>query len=87
MISEIFRISCPKVFCKKSVSGTLLKNETPAQFFYCEVCEILKKTYFLGHLHTLIVELFISINFIDQNISQISVHIRYTLIQMKSCMK
>ena len=30
--------------------ATLLKKETPTQVFYCEFCEISRKTFFTEHL-------------------------------------
>ena len=50
---EIFRSSCPEVFCKEGVLKNFAKihrktpvPETMAQVFSCEFCEISKNTFF-----------------------------------------
>ena len=44
---------CQSLFFNKVVGlrdATLLKKETLAQVFSCEVCEIFKNTFFIEHL-------------------------------------
>ena len=41
-----FRSSRLEVFCKKGLACKFIKNETLAQVFSCEICEIFQNTFF-----------------------------------------
>ena len=36
----------PEVFCQKGEASNFIKNETLAQVFFCEFCEISKNAFF-----------------------------------------
>ena len=50
---------CQSLFLKKvqAKAGNFIKNETLAQMFFCEFCEIFKNTFFTEHLRQLVLYL------------------------------
>ena len=72
---KIFRSSRPEVSCKKGVLKNFakftgnqpafcnfIKNETLAQLFSSEICEISKSNFFIEHLRWLLLNLTVRIN-------------------------
>ena len=50
--------TCPEVLYKKVAGLRLIKKETLAQVFSCEVCEICKNAFFTEHLRSSASEVF-----------------------------